>query len=321
MPAWPAGRLALHHDDAQALGGGVDGRGQAGRSGADDAEVVERLLGAGAQPEPLGELDGARRDQGLGVGHQHQRQVLRCRLGQLGEPLAFLVDLHVEPQVRHVVAGQERLDLIAALGPAVPDHADVDLGERVLGAPVVEQVVDDGVEPVLGRVPRLEQVVVQADLVDRRDRDVGVGVRRHQQVLRRRCVRARLGEQLDAGHAGHPLVGHHERDRAAAQRELGEDLQRLGTRRRPDDPELLAVARPQVARQRSGDRLVVVDGQDRGSGQRRSRLGTSLRRNGLVSRAARSPRCDRSLPPPRAVSAGPDGPGRARGRRTGASSR
>ena len=44
-----AGRLALDDDRAQALGGGVHGRGEPGRSAADDADVVQRLLRPGPQ--------------------------------------------------------------------------------------------------------------------------------------------------------------------------------------------------------------------------------------------------------------------------------
>jgi hypothetical protein len=59
---------------------------------------------------------------------------------------------------------------MGAVGPAVADDLDVvgDLG--MTAAPVTDQVVDDREEPLLGRIPRLEQVVVEADLVDRRDR-------------------------------------------------------------------------------------------------------------------------------------------------------
>ena len=46
-----------------------------------------------------------------------------------------------------------------------------------------QQVVDDRVELLLRRVPRLEQVVVEVDDVDRVDRGVGVRVRGQQHPL------------------------------------------------------------------------------------------------------------------------------------------
>ena len=86
----------------------------------------------------------------------------------------------------------------------------------------LKQVVEHRVEPLLGRIPRLQQVVVEAEVVDRLDRDVGVGVRGEQHELRLGRVRTRLLEELDAGHLRHALVGRDQRDRALAQRELGE---------------------------------------------------------------------------------------------------
>ena len=119
-----------------------------------------------------------------------------------------------------------------------------------------------GIEPLLRRVPRLEQVVVEADVVDRRDGHVGVGVRRQQQVLRPRRMSTRLLQQLDAGHLRHPLVGGDQRHRLVAQRQPGQHVQRLGPRRRAHDAVVGAVAAPQVAGDRGGDLWIVVDRQD-----------------------------------------------------------
>ena len=122
----PAGRLALDDDGAQPLGRGVDGGGQPGRPAADDAQVVERLLGAGAQARARSassSVVGA--PERLGVGDQHQRQVVGAGAGELDQPGALGVALDVEPAVGHVVAGEERLDLVAAVGPAVADHPDL----------------------------------------------------------------------------------------------------------------------------------------------------------------------------------------------------
>jgi hypothetical protein len=130
-------------------------------------------------------------------------------------------------------------------------------------APVVQQVVDDRVEPLLRRVPRLEQVVVEADVVDRLDGHVGVGVGREQQELRARGVGPRLAEQLDAGHPRHPLVGGDQRHRLVAEGEPGQHGQRLRSRDRADDAVVGAEAAGQVARDRRGHLGVVLDRQDR----------------------------------------------------------
>ena len=95
--------------------------------------------------------------------------------------------------------------------------------------PVAQQVVEHREQPLLGRVPRLHQVVVEADVVDGLDGDVGVGVRRQQHALGPRGVATGLGlgQHLDAGHPRHPLVDGDEGHRPVAERELGQHLERL----------------------------------------------------------------------------------------------
>jgi hypothetical protein len=86
------------------------------------------------------------------------------------------------------------------------------------------------VELLLRRIPRLEQVVVDVDHVDRLDRGVGVGVRGEQRPPGVREQVHRLLEELDAVHLRHPVVGEQNGDPAAAQLDLLERVQRLGGR-------------------------------------------------------------------------------------------
>ena len=178
-----------------------------------------------------------------------------------------------------MVAGQEVLDLVAAVAPPVPHDAHVGAVVGVGLVPVAEQVVDDGVEPLRGRVPRLEQVVVEPDRVDRLDRHVGVGVRREQQQLGAGSVLARALQELDPRHLRHALVGGDQRHPTVAQRELGEHLERLGTGAGADDAVVLAVARAQVARDRLRHLGVVVHGED--GRLRHGSLSSRARRPGL----------------------------------------
>ena len=124
--------------------------------------------------------------------------------------------------------------------------------------------VDDRVELLLRRLPRLEQVVVDVDHVDGRDRSVGVGVRREQRPPCAREQVHRLLEELDAAHLRHAVVGEQHRDPRAAQLQLAQDLHRLGARGRAYDSVVLSVLTPQVAGHRSRHRRVVVDGQQYG---------------------------------------------------------
>ena len=131
------------------------------------------------------------------------------------------------------------------------------------GAPVVEQVVEHRVEVLLRRVPRLHQVVVEADLVDRAHRHLGVGVRGQEDALGGGRQVCGLRQQLDAGHPGHALVGDDQRHRIAARgQSCREDLERILAGARGDDREVARVAAPQIALDGADDLLVVVDGEE-----------------------------------------------------------
>ena len=129
--------------------------------------------------------------------------------------------------------------------------------------PVPEQVVNDGVEPFLGRIPGLEQVVVELDVVDRLDRHVGVCVRSEKQGFRAGRVDPRLLEHLDAGHLRHPLVRRDQGHRLVTERELAQHSQRLRPRRSTDDAVVGTVLVGQIAGDRRRDLRIVVDRQDR----------------------------------------------------------
>lgn len=89
-------------------------------------------------------------------------------------------------------------------------------------------------------VPGLEQVVVEADVVDRTDGGVGVGVGGEQQLLGGRRLRLGPLEQLDAGHRRHALVGDDQGDGLIAQRQLVQDRQGLAPEVAPNTREPLA---------------------------------------------------------------------------------
>jgi hypothetical protein len=191
------------------------------------------------QAERARQLERRRRAERVAVRHQHQRQVRRRRLGEVEQPPGLGVTLDVVPAVGHVVAGQEQLDVVAAVRPPVPDH------------------------PHLGGVVRVgPPPVAEADVVDRLDGHVGVGIRGEQQQLGPRGVGPRLGEQLDPGHLGHPLVGGDHRHRVVAQGEPGQHHQRLGPRGGLHHPVLGPVLPGQVAPDRGDDLGVVIDRED-----------------------------------------------------------
>ncbi len=102
--------------------------------------------------------------------------------------------------------------------------------------------------------------MVQIDDVDGVDRRIGVGVRGQQHPSGGGEQVHRLFEELDAVHSRHAVVGQHHRDLVAAQLQLAHRVQRLLAGLGSDDPVALAVPPSQVAADRTGDALVVVDG-------------------------------------------------------------
>jgi hypothetical protein len=172
---------------------------------------------------------------------------------------------------------------VAARRPAAGQKPEAVERRPIAGNPIREEVVDNRIQAVLGWIPRLEQVVVEANLVDRADRDIGVRVRGQEDALRGGLQRNGLAQELDPGHPGHPLVDDEGRDRISAPRELAHELQRLRARTGRHDPVVRRVAVAQVALDGAQHRRVVVDGQNR----RRRHHAASVRPGGAAA-AARS---------------------------------
>ena len=264
-PGLPAGRVALDHHRAQALGGAVDGGGQPGGPAAHHHQVVEGRSARVVDPHPLGDGAQARappapRRRGTPAPAGGSGSAPGGRRCSSAAPRAAL---DVEPAVRHVVARQEVLQLVRLARPAVAHHADAVLAARI-GLPVGQEVVEHRVELLLGRVPGLHQVVVERHPVDGVDRRLGVGVGGQQDPLGVGHDLERPLQELDAGHPRHALVGHQQGDRLVAQVHLGEQLEALGPRLGAQHAEALAVAPAQVALDRPRDARVVVDAEDHG---------------------------------------------------------
>jgi hypothetical protein len=127
------------------------------------------VLGQLLQRRPAQDLPGRQQ-------HDGQRAGVVRQPGHL-EQVPALGAADVQVAERHLVAGQELLGRLRLRRPLVPEHGDA--GERRPAArpPLGEQLVQRRVEPLLRRVPRLEQVAVEVDVVDGPDGRVGVGVR------------------------------------------------------------------------------------------------------------------------------------------------
>ena len=165
----PAGRLALDHHRAQALGGAVDRRRQPGGPAADDDQVVVLLGGLAADAEALGELEHRRPLEHRAVLEQRHRQPVGVDADDLEQLARLAVALDVEPARRARGCGPgSRAARASPCEKRWPMTRTPPDSSAAPASQVVEQVLDDREQLLLGRVPRLEQVVVERDLVDGR---------------------------------------------------------------------------------------------------------------------------------------------------------
>ena len=118
--------------------------------------------------------------------------------------------------------------------------------------------------------------MVEADLVDRGDRGVGVGVGGEQHAPRVGVELDRLEQELGAAHVRHALVHEEERDLGAALEELVDGLERLGAGGRLDDPVVGSEVMPEVALDGVQHFGIVIDGQQDGLGHAVEDLGSGV---------------------------------------------
>ena len=209
-----------------------------------------------------------------------------------GEEGARLGVGDVEPAVGDPVARQEVTRGVGVRREPVADEPQAGLGEprgrRRL--PLLQELVEDRVEALLRRAPRLHQVVVEADLVDRLDGGLGVGVggQQHAPGVGRRPDRP--AQEVDPGHLRHALVRDQQRDRLAAADDLLDHAQAGLAGVGEQDAVAGAVALLEVALDRPAHREVVVDGEDQRP-RRRGRLhrASTLRDGRAPAHAARRP--------------------------------
>ena len=201
----------------------------------------------------------------LGVGGEDDRQPVRGER-RLRQHLPGAGVLDVEPAVGDLVVRQQVADALRVGRQPIADHAHgvaVSVREagraRCGGTPVLEQVVEHGVQPLLGGMPGLHEVVVEPDLVDGAHRHLGVGVRGEEDALRVRGFGGDMGEQLDARHPRHALIGDDERQRVTTRHEAADEIQGLLAGLCGEHREVPRIVVAEIALDGADDLTVVVD--------------------------------------------------------------
>ncbi len=261
-PAWPP-VAAVHEQRPQTLRRPVQRGPEAGRTAADDDQVVELGGGCRGQPDVGREFLFTRFEQGCAVRGDDEGQAVPAVSGCRQQPLA-LGGVDRVPAVGNLVAGEELPYLRRPRRPAVPHHLRARYRPVVRGPPRLQQIVQDGVELLLRRVPRLEQVVVEVDDVDRVDGGAGVRVRGEQDPARAGVDVQGLFQEFDAVHLGHAVIGHDHGHQVAPQLQLPQGIEGALTGLGAHDAVGLAVPAPKVARHGTRHSGVVVHGQDDG---------------------------------------------------------
>ncbi len=261
MPAWPPGALCSTRSVRKPLRGAVHRGGQPRRARADDDQIVEGPARPRLHPAFFGQLAVARRDEAAAVGKEEDRQPARVSDGADQLPRRRVL-VHVDPLVGNLVAREELLDRVAPRRGARAGDPDAVVGKARLRLPVRQQVVQDRIEALFRRIPGLQEVVIEAHVVDAGDRGLRVGIGRQEDPARLREELERLAQELRAGHLGHPLVHEEERDGSAALLQLPGGLEGFAAGAGLEHPVVAAVVLAQVALDRAQHLRVVVDGQN-----------------------------------------------------------
>ncbi len=257
-----AGGVLLDHDRLQPLGRPVDRGGEPGGAGTYDDQVVKGSLGVGRHADLVRQGAQVRIHQGAAVGEEQDRQTRRSYGGRFDQRSGLGIAFDVQPLVGDLAAREEFLDLVRTGRPKGAGDANAVVWHRHAGEPVAQQFVQNGVEPVLRRVPGLHQVVVETDGVDAGDGGIGICIGGQQHPFRLRIKFDRFAQEFHPAHRRHALVGEQQRQRCIAALEFLHRLQGFRPGTRLDDAVVVLVVRLQISCDGVEHVRLVVDGHD-----------------------------------------------------------
>ncbi len=128
------------------------------------------------QADPFGECCRAGTPERFPLREEDYWQIRGSGSGGLQKCLCLVVDADRHCAIRDLVHGQEGLQFVGSRRPLLAQHANAFETGAIPGLPIAEEVVEDRVQMILGRMPGLHDVLVEPNVVDCADRCVGVGV-------------------------------------------------------------------------------------------------------------------------------------------------
>src|ERR1700686_3409778 len=105
-----------------------------------------------------------------------------------------------------MAARQKIPQFVRSRRPARAQYSNSLKGGTVRSLPIIEQVVQLGIQVLGGRIPRLHEKVVEVGLVDSADRGVRVGIGGEQCPLGVRVYLPRFLKKPNTIHARHALI-------------------------------------------------------------------------------------------------------------------
>ena len=254
--------ITLDDERAESFRCTIDGGGKTGGPGSDDDEIVQRHFRMPSDASLLRNLLWRRLLKDLPIWEDDHGAIVSsdaCYLQQLGS-LRIRGEIH--PLVWNLVSGEKIPCDVGLLRPAVADDADSLELRRMSGHPVVQHVVEHGEQALLWRIPRLDQIVIEADLIDRRDGGIGIGVGSEQRLLGIGKQPLGLDEQIDACKPRHPLIHQHQCHGFICKSQLLENIEGPVAGFRPDHPEMLPEPMANIARDGLKHLGVVINSQN-----------------------------------------------------------
>ena len=143
--------------------------------------------------------------------------------------------------------------------PACAHNTDALESGPVVLLPCLQQIVEHRIQVLLGRIPGLQEVMVQPDLIDRPNRRLGVRVGGQEHARRIGEILNGGRQELDAVHLRHAMVNQEQGDRLVAQADLRKQFQRRWAGGSGEDAITVAVVAPQIALNRSQNIRIVID--------------------------------------------------------------